>query len=501
MSVELVLDDEYEFLGNRCSIVPTLLDFGIKICIDNDYTLSNFLEDTDELEKGLTSEISICLNYDYEPLDGTIEDLIKYKNDPEKLINNIEWVRIAFSNTDVKEYIYSHPYLLTKKIILPCNLTVVDYRKASELLEEYAPIKDHIYVLMDNNDNYVKLEDAYNTILKIRTIAEDTLKLGMSPMEEIMYVYDQVRKRIYKQETEEEDNKISRDLTEVLNNDTIVCLGYANIFSAILNYLQINNKVVDLSRKDGYNGHSRNVAYIKDTKYDIDGVYYFDPTFDSQKENNTNKYINTYLHFAKTKKEMEVLDQNIYSDMHFEYYEDNITEEVKEIFDNGDYELLEKNNMVKSINYMSNLVLDKSIINRMNLLPYSPYYGKFDKEQIIAELDYVEDKFAKPITAETYLAILQNVRKLEYYQDEENYPYSIFDLYQVYRRSKWKLSKHYYSPKERLLMVIFGEEFKRDSKDDIAEDFVNYVQIEQEVDKEIEQVKLTKTLSLIKNRK
>lgn len=502
MTVELVLDDEYEFFDNRCSIVPTIFDLGVKVCIDNDYTLSDFLENNEELEKALTNEVEFSIEYEREPLFESIEKLSELQNNTSKVIDNIKWVRIAFSNSNIKEYIDSHPYLLNKNIILPTRLTITDYDKASKLLDEYHDYKNHIYVLMDNNSNYVKLEDAYNTILKVKKIAEDTLKLGMSPMEEVMYVYDQVRSRIYKKEEDLKDHYKSCDLTEVLNNDTIVCLGYANIFNAILNYLKIDNHIVSLSQTDGPFGHSRDIAYIKDDKYGIDGVYYFDPTFDSQKTNNSNNYLNTYRHFAKTKAEMDALDEGKYIDNKFEYYNLNMGEEVKEIFDTGDYEMLEKNNMVKSINYMSNIVNGSYLIGRMNLLPISPYYGQFDKNAILDGLDNILNKFQQPISAETYIDILRNVRKKEYYQDAVTYPYEAEDLYQTYRRSKWHFSKHYYSEKEKLLMEILGNKYKRNKEEEDTLDFIYYFQGEEGMNREMAEVKLTKSLNIFnKNRK
>ena len=43
----------------------------------------------------------------------------------------------------------------------------------------------------------------------------------------------------------------SRYITQMVNNDYIVCLGYTNIFNRILKEMGINASVLELSQKSG----------------------------------------------------------------------------------------------------------------------------------------------------------------------------------------------------------------------------------------------------------
>ena len=106
-----------------------------------------------------------------------------------------------------------------------------------------------------------------------------------------MFVYDRVKYRLY--EDDLDDINSSRDLDKVLNGDKIVCAGYSNLFTAVLTSLGINSiPVIDLNIK-----HQRSLAYIKDAKYNIDGVYAFDPTWDKRKSKDDINYIDRYDYF------------------------------------------------------------------------------------------------------------------------------------------------------------------------------------------------------------
>lgn len=93
-----------------------------------------------------------------------------------------------------------------------------------------------------------------------------------------MYVYDIVKYRIY---NKDEDNYLNnRDLDKVTSGNTIVCSGFSNLFNAILMSLDI--KAMPLISKTA--NHQRSIVYVNDSKYDIDGIYVFDPTWDCRKE-------------------------------------------------------------------------------------------------------------------------------------------------------------------------------------------------------------------------
>ena len=69
--------------------------------------------------------------------------------------------------------------------------------------------------------------------------------------------------------------------------------------------------------------------------------------------------------------------------------------------------------------------------------------------------------------------LLNNVRKIEYHEDPEWYPYSIDAIYSAVINSKWKFSDRL-DDEERLLLAIFGEELYEKHPKTLQEQFVDY---------------------------
>lgn len=169
---------------------------------------------------------------------------------------------------------------------------------------------------------------------------------NLSPLEKMVYAYD-ITKKFKKYKLPKKDNRnvvnrsydeklkirsLSRDLYKILDNDYIVCVGFANLLHDLLSKLGIDSISqsvdIDLARhksikqlrdnnknwkelspqekyklisqqvsyipKDSYEGHRRLMVRIKDEKYGIDGLYISDPTWDNDYE------LNSYAHIAMT---------------------------------------------------------------------------------------------------------------------------------------------------------------------------------------------------------
>ena len=141
-------------------------------------------------------------------------------------------------------------------------------------------------------DDDIGLKDLYSLSCKLKEIADEINKLNLTDMEKAMYAYDLVKKRIYKESSE--DTRLSRSTDKVLDGDYIVCVGYARIFNALLSFLNIDSQIVFSSKEK----HARSLAYIDDKKYGITGFFVFDPTWDSKKHEEDDEYVNNYKRFA-----------------------------------------------------------------------------------------------------------------------------------------------------------------------------------------------------------
>ena len=175
---------------------------------------------------------------------------------------------------------------------------------------------------------------------------------SLSPLEKYIYAYDIV-KRFKLYNTPNKDNMnadkldrnsrikikhVSRDLYDILENEYMVCVGYANFLRDLLNKLgisnadysldvelsaykakkQIENNNSDYSNlsslekrdlislqqtyipMDTYGGHDRVLVYIKDEKYGIDGMYFSDPTWDNELIDNS------YAHCLMTEEDVSL---------------------------------------------------------------------------------------------------------------------------------------------------------------------------------------------------
>lgn len=106
----------------------------------------------------------------------------------------------------------------------------------------------------------------------------------LSPFEKFMYIYNAVKQ--YKKYKENKDSLLdSRELYEVLYNEYMVCVGFSVLLIDLLGKVGIcacyrgvtvNDFVLD---KD--EGHARVYVHIVDPKYNIDGFYVSDPTWDN----------------------------------------------------------------------------------------------------------------------------------------------------------------------------------------------------------------------------
>lgn len=491
MKGELVLTDLIEDELFEYELNPSFHDFSLSIYVD----------ENNPLEKQLTKKEKFmeCIKY----MKSIGDDEISFYDSEEKeiefiynnlsnILDSVEYIKLCFLETKVKEYISKNPKLLTKKIVLNETLEITDYDKLMQIMNEYKDIVDKVYVSMVDNSNYVSLKTCYRTISVIIEQADEIKKLNLSPMETIMYVYDQVRNRVYTHEEKDESLYKSRDLSEVMFGDKIVCAGYANIFHALLSYLGIKSSVVrliDKNDKTRRTGHARNIVYVQDSKYDIDGIYYFDPTWDSKRKNENNEFLYHYNNFAKTRREVDSDKIHNYEDTYFTTYYSNIYERVEKKVKNGDFEGLMQ--YFKTINHMSCLINGEILIRVLDIVHNSPTYGCFDKELFLKKFKDVSDKFKKELSAETLIKLLNNVRKIEYYKDPEFYPYSIDDIYKTYMLSNWEFSSDFIDSGTQLLLTIFGKEI--DFELDPTEKFIKYGN-ETKLFEDINKVRLTKTL-------
>lgn len=480
--IRLVPNDDvqlykYDFnLGYRC------LDYEISIVTDLETKYTSLISTTGDLEDSINSLMDLTSDEDL------LDIYSEYKGDLLSLLRNTEYISFDYSVEEIVKYIKDEPILKTKKILFN---DVYDLNPEMIIAIEKAFGNDtsRIYFNVIGNNRLINFKEYSETVLAINKMANEINRFDFSPLEKIMYAYDLVRSRVFKEVDENDDKMKSRTLSSVLLGDKIVCAGYTIVFKTLLKKLGIDANEIIFCDVDNTTGHVRNEIYVKDEKYGVDGVYYFDPTWDSKQSENDDSYLLSYKFFGITKSALDAVDKGKRVDKNFPYYSKHLIQEFQEEVDSKGFQGL-STEVINSINHMSVLILDKQLISKLSFLPYAPKIFRLDKNKIIEDLVSLMEYFNRPLSAEILLQVLFNVRKVQYYSEPQKYTLSMNDIFQIVLRSDW---------------VFKNELFTKAELDKLSKEKVIRIKALQlkiyadisELDKNISQVRLEKVLRLV----
>lgn len=264
---------------------------------------------------------------------------------------------------------------------------------------------------------------------------------NLSPFERYIYAYN-ITKQFKEYKENNEDLLASRRLYSILVNEFMVCVGYAVMFGDLLDKLGIDNMDYHVDVEVSYDnvknfkefvpeeismkicGHARRYIHIKDPKYDIDGFYIADPTWDNH------LIKDFYNHLALT--DSEVTNSRRYS---YVSNENNLTE----VFNiNSLEEFYEKlNYFVKRIDYLDIKRSKKRVILTLietlekidikfinNLRSKYEFIDQYRWPDNILELvdeigNYILKYVNKPISGDTIMKAVEEVYRHSYGYNEE----------------------------------------------------------------------------------
>lgn len=255
--------------------------------------------------------------------------------------------------------------------------------------------KDDVEIFLSEDGNFYSVDQSLEAYLKCREYVDYINSKEASPFEKYLMIYRFVTSRVY---TIEKDGKFgtSRDLISVLNNEEIVCVGYAKLLDYICNRVGIKSELQLLDVYDKSTGkqegrHINNLIYIKDDKYGLDGYYLADSCWDSVAKNkepyknylysvvplsDVSKICHDGLIFDTTNAFYNNYDKTSLSfdDNNFQGCKDvlNIKPEIPSLFDAYGW-----NGLLKKINSSS---LELESLFRKNGIPEDFYQkGKYEK--------------------------------------------------------------------------------------------------------------------------
>jgi len=145
------------------------------------------------------------------------------------------------------------------------------------------------------------IEDVLLVLNYIKDVTSNIKKFNLSPLEQVMFIYDLVKDRYYKEEAFGEAYLESRDMAKILKGDKIVCLGFSYLFKSLLDSMNIPNTISFLEGIESNIGHARVIVGIEDEKYNLNHVLYFDPTWDSKSQKDSYGLLDKYNNFARNK--------------------------------------------------------------------------------------------------------------------------------------------------------------------------------------------------------
>lgn len=131
----------------------------------------------------------------------------------------------------------------------------------------------------------------------INTLIGEVQSKNLSPIEQVMYVYDYVKSF----EFVKDDTSIEkRQVDSVLIDNKAADAGFSDTFNEILRRMGFKTAIIESFVGDV--SHMNSIVEIIDSKYEINGIYNFDSIFDSSNEN-------SYAFFGRTMEEFNLLKQ------------------------------------------------------------------------------------------------------------------------------------------------------------------------------------------------
>lgn len=415
---------------------------------------------------------SIEEDEEYEMLKHHINGQIKRN----ELFSDCNEILISGSIEEIAAYISKNEFLKGKDIQIAGKLELDD--NTLKRLKDAFGNDSKIKINIEGNEETISISDYERTVIAIDEIVNKIKTYNYSPFEALMHAYDLIRDRFYVREDENDNYSVSRDLTSVLLGNKIVCVGFANIFNVVANKLGVNSNVFIISSKKS--GHARNLMYVNDEKYNINGLYFFDPTFDCKRDEENN-FLLGYKYFCKTQEQIDALTGGNFSYNSYECFDYEVLEELFEFMDDGRVPVHELSGFIRDsrINY---------ILRLLGLETVEPSERPYTKEELMELLEKIIIIADRPIKPEAFIKALYNVRRNQYYENPTKYLFDIDVLTDILINSKLYVEE---TAEERLLAALgvrnyLGGQRAREK----VEQFVR------ENDKEIdlEKVKLTRLL-------
>lgn len=351
----------------------------------------------------------------YNNNDRNLNFIFDDTNNLSKTIFNLSLVKkIIFTikkHPLLKFYKFDFRYILNDNYILNTNEC-----KKLEQIDDYLSENYNLNLQMCSQENidfpftFKQTLKANRDIKKVASKIKNatTIKNGekqkLSPFEKLMIAYEYVTNFAYNDN--EYLNLESRHWVPVLNGDYIVCAGYASLMKVLCEEIFSEEEVkvflhkLDVHPKKRNNHHQNNIIYIKDDKYNIDGLFYLDSCWDSI-DRNKEKH---HSYFCLPIKDiLQLKNHNLQST-------DSLISLYLSQFDKYRYKL-KKDEMITKTN---NILLDKNSEISAFIKKHFTDYILIDDTKITTEENKILDENIKN-KLKIYDSQLKKLKEIKYY--------------------------------------------------------------------------------------
>lgn len=336
----------------------------------------------------------------------------------------------------IKKYLDQIHHFLEKNKRLSENSVLIgvgtyNYDDESiKYVEQFKNYEKAFFVMSNLNDLFTA-----DTILKqiniVSSIEKEIKKHpGLSPLEQSMYAYDLLRINMAK--TLENNTEEEKEFNKFADKFMEPSFFYAPLYTEILRRLNIAS-LTGTGYFNNFETRKYTIAYIIDRKYDIEGVYYFDPAinskiamensleiYDSEEDNSILSTLKNYSGFAKTKEDIEFYG---YLDLDFVFSD----------FDHGYIDLLEniENGIItEDLNLLTIKLNNISVfLDKTNIIcDTNIFYDREAVSNIKVDVERYDRLFDNEIDGNKFLEILFNVRRVEYLHNSNIFRLSTEEL-------------------------------------------------------------------------
>ena len=245
----------------------------IKLFFNNFANLDDFIKQYINVQKPSNADALIQLYKDTKASEDTWE-FSKFQ----RSIDTLRLDKSSFQYTTIDDIMnLTQNYDLSKYKRIMIKLENKNY----DDIDKLSNLGNDIYIKVSGDKGMCTIEEFKKMREFFNEFAERYSSYNLSDLEKITLAYDHVKFFSYN-DSQDDNLTNARSIAKSIFTGNIVCEGYSRIFCQLLSEMGISSNLVftDPNAKEP-DGHVRVILNVKDEKYNVNDIFAFDPTWDS----------------------------------------------------------------------------------------------------------------------------------------------------------------------------------------------------------------------------